>query len=190
MSRVTRSQSPGRRERRGSTSPEHSRRTSGGGTLVIQKTVRDVGGSAPYPQLTCTNYDSWVVMMKVMLEACGLWGAVETGTTECQEDRWAMEAILRAVPLEMHQSLGANAMAKKAWDNLKKMRTGAGVAKWAKIQQLRREYELLEFKDGEGVEDFTLPFHPSDAVEGARPNAGGLDLETLTFEDVVGQFRV
>ena len=67
-----------------------------------------------------------------------------------------MEAILRAVPLEMHRSLGAKNAAKEAWDSLKAMRTGSGVAKRARIQQLRREFELLEFKDGEGVKDFSF----------------------------------
>jgi hypothetical protein len=31
------------------------------------------------------------------------------------------------------------------------MRTGSRLVKWAKIQQLRQEYELLEFKEGEGL---------------------------------------
>ncbi|WVZ71930.1 hypothetical protein U9M48_020458 [Paspalum notatum var. saurae] len=76
-------------------------------------------------------------MMKVMLEARGLWEAVEAGTTERQEDRWAMEAILRAVPPEMHQSLGAKKTAKEAWDSLKKMRTGSDLVKRARIRRLR-----------------------------------------------------
>ncbi|WVZ75578.1 hypothetical protein U9M48_023617 [Paspalum notatum var. saurae] len=67
--------SPGRREQEGSNSIGRSR-GGGGGTLVIQRTVRDVGGSAPYPQLTRTNYDTWEVMIKVMLEAHGLLTAV------------------------------------------------------------------------------------------------------------------
>jgi hypothetical protein len=62
-----------------------------------------------------------------------------------------MEAILRAVPLEMHQSLGANVMTKEALDNLKTMRTGLGLVKQAKIQQTKAGYELLEFKEVEGV---------------------------------------
>ena len=36
------------------------------------------------------------------------------------------------------------------------MRTGSGVAKRARIQQPRREFELLAFKDGEGAEDFSF----------------------------------
>lgn len=49
-----------------------------------------------------------------------------------------MEVILRAVPLEMHQSLGANMMTKEALDNLKTILTGLGLVKQANIQQLRR----------------------------------------------------
>ena len=52
--------------------------------------------------------------MKVMLEARGLWEAVTTDTVERQEDRWAMEAILRAVPTEMHRSLAAKKTSKAA----------------------------------------------------------------------------
>ncbi|WVZ84381.1 hypothetical protein U9M48_031419 [Paspalum notatum var. saurae] len=56
----------------------------------------------------------------------------------------------------MHKCLAAKKTAKVAWDSLKAMRTGSGLAKHGKIQQLWREFELLAFKDGEGVEDFSL----------------------------------
>ncbi|WVZ63748.1 hypothetical protein U9M48_013356 [Paspalum notatum var. saurae] len=134
-------------------------------------------------------------MMKVMLEARGL---------------------CRVVPLEMHRSLGAMATAKKAWDSLKMMRSGASVAKRAKILQLRQEYELLEFKDGEGIEDFSLRLStlvtrlkklgqtledvdviskflcvvPSKFSQLAQSIETLVNLETLTIEDVVGRFRV
>ncbi|WVZ84378.1 hypothetical protein U9M48_031416 [Paspalum notatum var. saurae] len=73
--------SPRRREQEGSNSTRRSR-GGGGGTLVIQRTVRNVGGIAPYPQLARTNYNIWEVMMKVMLEARGLWAAVEAGNVD------------------------------------------------------------------------------------------------------------
>ncbi|WVZ88500.1 hypothetical protein U9M48_035017 [Paspalum notatum var. saurae] len=178
--------------------------------------MRDARGSAPYPVLTRTNYDNWVVMMKVMLEARGLWEAVEAGTTERQEDRWAMEAILRTVPQEMHQSLGAKATAKEAWDSLKTMRTGSGLVKRTRIQQLRREFELLEFKEGERVEDFSLRLTtlvtrmkelgqamedmdvvakflhvvPPKFSQLAQSIETLVDLDTLTIEDVIGRFKV
>jgi hypothetical protein len=40
-----------------------------------------------------------------------------------------MEAILRAVPLEMHQSLGANVMTKEVLHNLNTVRAGLGLVK-------------------------------------------------------------
>jgi hypothetical protein len=95
--------------------------------------MQDVGGGAPYPMLTRTNYDNWVVMMKVMMDACGLSEAVDTGNVERNEDRWAMETILQAVPPEMHQFLGVKATTKEAWDILKTMRTGSGLVKRTKM---------------------------------------------------------
>ncbi|WVZ97484.1 LOW QUALITY PROTEIN: hypothetical protein U9M48_043016 [Paspalum notatum var. saurae] len=159
------------------------------------KTMWDVGGNTPYPQLTGTNYDSWVVMMMVMLEARGLWGAVETGTTERQEDRWAMEAILRAIPLEMHQ---VKATTKEVWDSLKKMWTGADMAKRAKIQQLLQEYELSS-RTGKvsmfSLRLFTLVMRswrvvPSKFSQLAQSLETPVDLETLAIGDFVSWFRV
>lgn len=83
--------------------------------------------------VTRTIYDNRVVMMKVMMEARGLWEAVDTRNVERNEDWWAMEAILRAVPPEMHQSLGVKATTKEAWDILKTMRTGSGLVKRTKM---------------------------------------------------------
>ena len=64
-------------------------------TYVVKKTVRDVGG-AQYPLLTRTNYAEWVVLMKVMLKARRLWAAVTVGTADEEDDKLAMEAILKS----------------------------------------------------------------------------------------------
>jgi hypothetical protein len=85
----------------------------GGGQIVIQWMVRD-GGSAKWPMLTRTNYADWALLMQVMLEARHLWTAISVGTTERDEDRQAMEALLHAVPPEMVSTLGAKATAKVA----------------------------------------------------------------------------
>jgi hypothetical protein len=47
----------------------------------VQRTVRGVG-SANWPVLTRTNYDEWVLVMKVMLWARKLWRAINIGTEE------------------------------------------------------------------------------------------------------------
>lgn len=41
--------------------------------------VRDgsSGGSTSWPTLTNTNYTEWAILMRVMLQAAGLWEAVD-----------------------------------------------------------------------------------------------------------------
>jgi hypothetical protein len=90
------------------------------------------------------------------LKARGLWEAVSIGTTDEEDDKLAMEGILKAVPSEYRVALGSKKTANEAWDALKVMRLGCARARKAKAQQVRREYEALDFKDGETVEDFAL----------------------------------
>jgi hypothetical protein len=62
-------------------------------------------GPANYPTLTKTNYNQWALLMKIKLEARGLWGAVDPGDAEFQVDRMALDAICSTVPLEMVTTL-------------------------------------------------------------------------------------
>ncbi|WVZ62954.1 hypothetical protein U9M48_012642 [Paspalum notatum var. saurae] len=94
--------------------------------------------------------------MKVMLKAKGLWRVVQDGTNDEQEDQMAMEAILKGVPPEYVTTLGSKDSAKEAWTSLEAIRVGSNRVKKAKVQQLRREFETIAFRDGEAVEDFAL----------------------------------
>jgi hypothetical protein len=127
----------------------------GGGQIVIQWMVRD-GGSAKWPMLTRTNYADWALLMQVMLEARHLWTAISVGTTERDEDRQAMEALLHAVPPEMVSTLGAKATAKVAWDTIKTMRLGVSRVREAKKSTLRKQFELIKFNPGESIDDFGM----------------------------------
>jgi hypothetical protein len=68
----------------------------------------------------------------------------------------AMEAILKAVPLEFITALASKYTAHEAWESLKTMRLGGDRVHKVKAQQLRREYEATTFRDSEAVEDFAL----------------------------------
>ena len=96
---------------------------------VVVKMVREVGG-AQFPVLTCTNYDEWVTVMKVMLKGRGLWLVVQHE----QEDQMAMEAILKGVPLEYVTTLGSKDFTKEAWRSLEAMCVGSDRVKKAKVQ--------------------------------------------------------
>jgi hypothetical protein len=60
-----------------------------------------------------------------------------------------MAGILRSVPQEMWQLLGAKKNVKEAWEAVKSMRVGADRVKEANAQRLLKEFENIKFKDSE-----------------------------------------
>jgi hypothetical protein len=123
---------------------------------VFQRLVREVGVGSSYPTLTKTNYSDSARLMKVKLRARGLWRAIDGGDVEEQEDMMALDALCSAVPPEMARAIADKETAKEAWDSIATMRVGDDRVKENSAQQLRREFELASFKDGETVEDFAL----------------------------------
>src|SRR5438876_1833592 len=89
----------------------------------VVRVIREVGG-ANYPILNKTNYSDWLLVMKVMLEAHGLWQACDLGGINHQDDRMALEALIRAIPPEMVSTIAVKATAKVAWDAIKILRVG------------------------------------------------------------------
>jgi hypothetical protein len=67
-----------------------------------------------------------------------------------------MGALMRSVPKEMWGTLGAKKTVKEVWEVVKIMRIGADRVKEVNVQKLIREFENIEFKEGESVEDFGM----------------------------------
>ena len=183
--------------------------------LVIHRVVKEGWGRpANYPVLSKTNYNDWALLMKIKLEAKCLWGAIEpSGVIERHVDRMALDAICSAVPSEMISTLTVKESAKEAWESIRVMRIGDNRIRKTSAQRLRRQYEELTLRDGEGVEDFTLrltgivnqlstlgdPEDPNKVVEKylriARVRYKQLvisaktllDISTLSIEEVTGR---
>jgi hypothetical protein len=119
---------------------------------------RDAGGmSGPvWPGLTRSNYNSWSLLMKVILQARGLWDVIESGQGEYADDRSAMEAILRTMPQEMIPTLAVKNTAKESWDAIKTIHVGAERVRKSKAQLLHKEYDHRRFKQGETIDDFGM----------------------------------
>lgn len=152
-----------RRERTPDRSPRRSRsrgrrrsRTRQPREAVVERVVRETAGSGKWPQLTKTNYDSWSLLMKLKLQARCLWDVIEEDDADFQDDRSVLEAICSAVPEEMVPTLATKATAKEAWEAIRTMRIGDDRVRKSTAQNLRVEYEQINFKDGESVEDFAL----------------------------------
>jgi hypothetical protein len=134
------------------------RRRPGGRQLIVERFVEMVmsAGPANYPILTKSNYNQWSLLMKIKLEARGLWAAVDPGNAKFQLDWMALDAICSAVPPEMIAVLATKDTAKEAWESIKTMRIGDDCIRKVNAQRLRREYEMLAFRNGEGIEDFAM----------------------------------
>jgi hypothetical protein len=121
-------------------------RRGGGGLVIRERVVREGSGSTQYPTLTRLNYAEWAMVMRVQLQAQGLWEAVEYGdVNDDREDRTALAALLRAVPPELVRTLANKDSAKEAWDAVKTMRMGCERVREAKAQTRWREWDDMRF---------------------------------------------
>jgi hypothetical protein len=99
-----------------STPPEtpDGKKGSAGAAPCPVMVERAAAGTLEFPTLAKGNYHEWALVMKVNLEAMGLWNAVESSSVERRKDRMALAAILRAVPAEMKSTIAEKSSAKEA----------------------------------------------------------------------------
>jgi hypothetical protein len=117
---------------------------------------RVTGGTVELPVLTRSNYHEWSLVMKVSLEALGLWDAVVSGSVDRSEDRLALATILHVVPPEMKVGLAVKKSAKVAWEAVKSKRVGDDRVKLANVQRLLKEFENVVFRVEEPVDEFAV----------------------------------
>ncbi|XP_023550513.1 uncharacterized protein LOC111808631 [Cucurbita pepo subsp. pepo] len=114
--------------------------------------------SLQYPTLSRTNYSAWAMKMKVYLRAEGLWDAIESteslDSLDERKDQMALAAIYQAIPEEMLFLLAEIETAKEAWQALKTIHVGAERVKEAKIQTLKIEFEIMNMKESEAIDDY------------------------------------
>ncbi|KAG8095916.1 hypothetical protein GUJ93_ZPchr0013g34734 [Zizania palustris] len=204
----------GRRQSR-SPPPRRSRHHDGGHGVVIERIIEKSFSTIVYPTLTRMNYTEWSLVMKVNLQAAGLWDVVEFGVGDHRDDRSALAAILRVVPVEMQAGLAVKSTAHDAWEAIRKVRLGADRVKEANVERLRRDFNDIVFKAGETVEDFSLRLNtvasqlrvlgddisekevikkmlhvvPDKLEQVAISMETLLDLELLSLEEAVGHLR-
>jgi hypothetical protein len=134
------------------------RRAQPSAQLVVERVVERVASAGPtnYPILTKSNYNQWALLMRIKLEARGLWGAVDLGGTDFQVDRMVLNTICSVVPPEMITALATKESASEAWESIRTMHVRDERIRKASTQKVRREYELLALRDDEGIEDFAM----------------------------------
>nr|GLL16776.1 hypothetical protein CK203_038427 [Ipomoea trifida] len=88
------------------------------------------------------HYDHWAMLMENFLRSKEYWIVVENEIPAAAEDRSILETILK------------KDTAKNIWDSMKQKFQGATRVKNSHLQALRKEFEILEMKIGESVNEY------------------------------------
>ncbi|XP_074327604.1 uncharacterized protein LOC141665518 [Apium graveolens] len=180
-----------------------------------------IGGSygLSYPLLARSNYTAWALKMKVVMQAQGVWYAIESSdpkvAAEEKIDKVALAMIYQGIPEDVLLSIANKKTAKESWDMIKTLCQGADKAKKARVQTLKSEFEMLSMKDNEQVEDFHLRMNglvtniralgevmeesyvvkkllravPAKFVQITSTLEQFGDMETMTVEEAVGSLK-
>ncbi|XP_074336016.1 uncharacterized protein LOC141673182 [Apium graveolens] len=172
-----------------------------------------------YPILTKSNYAAWALKMRVYMQAHGVWKAVETTNTkdgvEDKTHKMVLAAIYQGIPEDILLSVADKTTVKEAWDVVKTMCLGADRVKKARIQMLKAEFEFLNMKDTELIDDFCMKLNvivtnirglgenideayvvkkllraiPSKFLQITSTIKQFCDLEKMTIEEAVGSLK-
>ena len=162
------------------------------------------------------NYPLWAMRMEVILEAYGLLGAIEDENVSRNLDCRAMAVIYSVVPEDVLAQLDNKVTTKETWESLHTMNMSVERGKKAKIQMIKREFEMLTMWEEDFVVDIAakltrLVTHMwslgENIVEGiivskllhVTPEKYDLimsymeqfgDLDTMTLDEAIGSLKI
>ncbi|KAJ0785458.1 putative RNA-directed DNA polymerase [Helianthus annuus] len=122
------------------------------------------------PKFIGQNYYHWNIQIKVLFESQDLWGVVEEGIRELgtnpteeatavykdavKKDKRALHILFQSVGDTIFERIALAKSSKEAWGILRKSYQGENRVKSVKLQSLRYEFDALNMKEGESVEDY------------------------------------
>ena len=118
------------------------------------------------------HYDHWSMLMENFLRSKEYWHLVETGIpepgsgaglTDAQKTELAAQKLkdlkvknylFQAIDRAILETILEKDTSKQIWDSMKKKYQGTTKVKRAQLQALRKEFEILQMKEGESVSDY------------------------------------
>ncbi|KAM0019361.1 putative RNA-directed DNA polymerase [Helianthus debilis subsp. tardiflorus] len=107
--------------------------------------------------LTSTNYTTWSIKMEAIMDAHGLWEAIEQPAGAAVDEKKSKQAraiIFQSIPDEVLSQAAKKKTAKEVWDSLKSRYVGVERVQKARIRILKSEFEGLQMKDGETIDEY------------------------------------
>ncbi|KAG7547963.1 Zinc finger CCHC-type [Arabidopsis suecica] len=171
------------------------------------------------PMLIATNYTVWAIRMKIALRVHKAWDVIETITDpiDVQKNDVATALLFQSILESLVLQIGELNTARKVWDAIKTRHVGAERVKDARLQTLMAEFDRLKMKDSEKIDDFAgklSEIASKSSALGVKIEESRLvkkflksiprrkyihivasleqvlDLNTITFEDIVGRLKV
>ncbi|XP_074378274.1 uncharacterized protein LOC141719795 [Apium graveolens] len=129
------------------------------------------------------HYDHWAMLMENFLRSKEYWDLVEMGISkrtedkesgekqkkvidkELEEERKAIDGLklkdlkvknylFQAIDMPIMETILDKDSSKSIWDSMKQKYQGTTKVKRAQLQELRREFELLQMLEGEKVDEY------------------------------------
>ncbi|GJX99975.1 zinc finger, CCHC-type containing protein [Tanacetum coccineum] len=110
------------------------------------------------PKLKSTNYTVWAIQIKVILEAHGLWEAIESKDNtevDIKKDKATIAFLYQALTEDVILQVAGCETAKELWDSLKTRHVGEEKVQQARLQSLMIGFNTLQMKDDDTVDAFT-----------------------------------
>jgi hypothetical protein len=118
------------------------------------------------------DYEHWSLLMKTLLKSKEYWVVIEPGYTEPRDgaeitpaqqttleqmrltDLKAQNYLFQSIDKQILKTMTQKETAKQIWTAMKNKYQGNTRVKKAQLQRLRRDFETMEMKDGEGVTNY------------------------------------
>ncbi|GJZ61361.1 zinc finger, CCHC-type containing protein [Tanacetum coccineum] len=125
--------------------------------LITQKPVAPIT-HYQCPTLKSTNYTVWAIQIKVILEAHGLWEAIEpkeNTQVDDKKDKATIAFLYQALTEDVILQVAGCETAKELWESLKRRHVGEEKVQQARLQSLMIGFQTLEMKEDDTVDAFT-----------------------------------
>ena len=120
-----------------------------------------------FPTLTATNYTSWSIRVGAIMEEQGWWEIVEppetdpaTALTAAQtatqvtKDKKIRTHLFQCLSDDLLMQVAKKKTGKEVWDALKARFVGAERVRDARLQNLKSEFDALEMKETDSIDEF------------------------------------
>ncbi|GJZ56680.1 zinc finger, CCHC-type containing protein [Tanacetum coccineum] len=110
------------------------------------------------PKLKTTNYTVWAIQIKVILEAHGLWEAIEpkeNTQVDDKKDKATTAFLYQALTEDVILQVAGCETAKELWESLKRRHVGEERVQQARLQSLMIGFQTLQMKEDDTMDAFT-----------------------------------